>query len=531
MSLILQATDLSVDFGGVMALDHFSIDVRAGEIHGVIGPNGAGKTTAINVLTGFLHSRTGQAQFAGNPLPSNPHLISQAGIGRTFQTPAIFPDLSAGENVMCAGHRWTQSGLLGCMFQTGRARLEELQLRESAEVWLKRVGFKSDFDIPMKSLPFGEIRKVEIARALMAKPRLLLLDEPTAGLTSEEVRLIATLLKSLQQEVANPLSVLIIEHNVPFIFSLCDRVTALDNGRKIETGSPVQIRRNTQVISSYLGGTELAVGKTAPPDADFDAVSVLAPGGVNSETESTPVILDAQGISAGYGRINVIRDLDLKIHAGELVVICGRNGAGKSTLLNALVGRPQMSSGEVRWMGQRIDQLSTSQIVRAGIALVPQERGVISEQTVEANLKLSSIGLGLSGKEFLIRQDEMMDRFPKLRARKNQLAGTLSGGERQMLALAKVLIRRPGLLLMDEPSIGLAPTVLEGLRQIIADISRGGIAVLVAEQNVWWIAALAKRAYLLESGAFVAQGRPDEIIRREQVIESFLGKEIELAKP
>ena len=179
-------------------------------------------------------------------------------------------------------------------------------------------------------------------------------------------------------------------------------------------------------------------------------------------------------------------------------------------------------------MGQRIDQLPTSQIVRSGIALVPQERGVISEQTVEANLKLSSIGLGLSGKEFMLRQDEMLDRFPKLRARKNQLAGTLSGGERQMLALAKVLIRRPGLLLMDEPSIGLAPTVLEGLRQIIADISREGIAVLVAEQNVWWIAPLAKRAYLLESGAFVAQGRPDEIIRREQVIESFLGKEIEL---
>ena len=520
MSLILQATDLSVAFGGVTALDHFSIDVEAGEIHGVIGPNGAGKTTAINVLTGFLHSRTGRAQFAGNPLPSSPHLIAQAGIGRTFQAPAIFPDLSAGENVMCAGHRWTRSGLLGCMFQTGRARQEELQLRESAEVWLKRVGFKSDFDVPMKSLPFGEIRKVEIARALMAKPRLLLLDEPTAGLTSEEVRLIATLLKSLQQEVANPLSVLIIEHNVPFIFSLCDRVTALDNGRKIETGSPAQIRRNTQVISSYLGGTAPDKDEVATPDA--------VPDGASSQTESTPVILDAQGISAGYGRINVIRGLDLKIHAGELVVICGRNGAGKSTLLNALVGRPRMSGGEVRWMGQRIDQLSTSQIVRSGIALVPQERGVISEQTVEANLKLSSIGLGLSGKEFLLRQDEMLDRFPKLRARKNQLAGTLSGGERQMLALAKVLIRRPGLLLMDEPSIGLAPTVLEGLRQIIADISREGIAVLVAEQNVWWIASLAKRAYLLESGAFVAQGRPDEIIRREQVIESFLGKEIEL---
>ena len=520
MILILQATDLTVSFGGVMALDRFSIDVEEAEIHGVIGPNGAGKTTAINVLTGFISSRGGQVQFAGKPLPASPHLIAQAGIGRTFQAPAIFPDLSAGENVMCAGHRWTRSGLLGCMLKTGRAQREETQLHQEAAVWLKRVGFRAEFDTPMKSLPFGELRKVEIARALMARPSLLLLDEPTAGLTSEEVRLIAALLKSLQHSVANPLSVLIIEHNVPFIFSLCDRVTALDNGKKIETAAPSLIRVNKQVISSYLGGAAKDKDEMPPQEAIV--------GAVGSPTEAGDVILDAKGISAGYGRITVIRDLDLKIHAGELVVICGRNGAGKSTLLNSLVGRPRTSSGQVKWMGQRIEQLSVSQIVRAGMALVPQERGVISEQSVEANLRLSSVGLGLSGKEFLIRQEEMLDRFPKLKLRMNQLAGTLSGGERQMLALAKVLIRRPKLLLMDEPSIGLAPTILEGLQQIIAAISRDGIAVLVAEQNVGWIAPLATRAYLLESGTFVAQGHPEEVIRREQLIESFLGKELTL---
>ena len=207
--------------------------------------------------------------------------------------------------------------------------------------------------------------------------------------------------------------------------------------------------------------------------------------------------------------------------------MCGRNGAGKSTLLNSLVGNPRISAGKIEWLGQRIDQLSVSQIVRSGIALVPQERGVIAEQSVDANLRLASIGLGLSAKDFLVRQDEMLERFPKLKARKHQLAGTLSGGERQMLALAKVLIRRPQLLLLDEPSIGLAPTILEGLQKIIVDIGREGISVIVAEQNVGWIAPLATRAYLLESGKFVAQGRPDEIIRREQLIESFLGKEME----
>lgn len=516
MSLILQARDITVSFGGVLALDKFSLDVEEGEIHGVIGPNGAGKTTAINVLTGFIRNRGGHVQFGGKPLPQSPHLIAQAGIGRTFQASAIFPDLSAGENVMCAGHRWTRAGLLRCMLQTHLARTEEAELKHTAQIWLNRVGFKADFDTPMKSLPFGEQRKVEIARALMAKPRILLLDEPTAGLTSDEVKLISQLLKTINSEGSQPISVLIIEHNVPFIFSLCDRVTAMESGRNIDTGTPAAIRQHKRVISSYLGGEETIKVH------DLASASALSP-----LREEQRTILEARAIEAGYGRIKVIRDLDLTVKQGELIVVCGRNGAGKSTLLNALVGNPRITSGQVEWLGNRIDQLSVSQIVRSGIALVPQERGVIAEQSVDANLRLASIGLGLSAKDFLVRQDEMLERFPKLKARKHQLAGTLSGGERQMLALAKVLIRRPQLLLLDEPSIGLAPTILEGLQKIIVDIGRDGISVIVAEQNVGWIAPLATRAYLLESGKFVAQGRPDEIIRREQLIESFLGKEME----
>ena len=531
MGFILQATNLSVAFGGVMALDGFSLNVEEGEIHGVIGPNGAGKTTAINVLTGFIRSSSGSVQFAGQPLPTSPYLIARAGIARTFQASAIFPDLSAGENVMCAGHRWTRAGLLRCILQTSLARTEEEALRTSAQGWLDRVGFKAHFDTPMKALPFGDQRKVEIARALMARPRILLLDEPTAGLTGDEVQLIAQLLKSINPAGEQPISVLIIEHNVPFIFGLCDRVTALDNGKNIDTGTPAEIRQHKKVISSYLGGEAAgaAAASAVPPAAAETAVSAVATGPA-TPSAAAPTILEASGIEAGYGRIKVIRNLDLTLKQGELIVVCGRNGAGKSTLLNALVGNPRISAGQVRWMGQRIDHLSVSQIVRAGIALVPQERGVIAEQSVDANLRLASIGLKLSAKDFVVRRDEMMERFPKLKVRQQQLAGTLSGGERQMLALAKVLIRRPKLLLMDEPSIGLAPTILEGLQAMIGVIVRDGIAVLVAEQNVAWIAAQATRAYLLESGQFVAQGRPDEIIRREQLIESFLGKDVDAVR-
>ena len=527
---ILRATDLTVAFGGVLALDRFSVAVEAGEIHGVIGPNGAGKTTAINVLTGFIPPSGGQVLFEGRPLPSSPHRIACAGIGRTFQSSSIFPDLSAGENVMCGGHHGTRAGVLRCMFGTPLARREEQELRTAAQGWLGRVGFRYPFDAPMRSLPFGEQRKVEIARALMATPRLLLLDEPTAGLTADEVVLIARLLKSLQHDAAHPLSVLLVEHNVPFIFSLCDRVTALDKGRAIATGTPAEIRVRSEVIESYLGGhaeqapTEAASNPAAP------ALAAAAPAVSAAPTTSAATILEVKGVDAGYGRVKVVRDISFSVRAGELVVICGRNGAGKSTLLNALAGHPRVAAGEVRWLGERIDQLTVSQIVRRGLALVPQERGVIAEQSIDANLRLSAIGLDLSRGEFTARREEMLVRFPKLRERHKQLAGTLSGGERQMLALAKVLIRKPRLLLMDEPSIGLAPTIVEDLQRIVAEISRDGIAVIVAEQNVWWAASLASRAFLLESGSFVAEGAPQEIVQRERILENFLGQEIEASQ-
>ncbi len=517
MTVLFEAAGVSVNFGGLRALADFALTVAPGEIHGIIGPNGAGKTTAINALTGFLPRNEGRVSFEGRPLPHAPHAIATAGIGRTFQSPTIFTALSAIENVMSGAHRWTRTGLAAGILRLRRAVEEDARLRVLAAEWMTKVGFAFPPDSPVGALPFGELRKLEVARALMGRPRLLMLDEPTAGLTTEEVFAIGRLLRSVQTDDGKPLSILLIEHNVPFVFSLCDRVTALDKGVIVACGTPAEIRASRIVIESYLGEQDSA------PAADVPAVARREPD------TTTPPLLTVKGLAAGYGRMTVVRDIDLTVHAGELAVLCGRNGAGKSTILNAITGHPRPTQGEVRWLDQRIDGLSVSRIVRAGIGLVPQERGIIAGQSVDSNLQLALVGTSLSAGEFRERRGEIFERFPKLKERHAQLAGTLSGGERQMLALAKVLIRRPRLMLLDEPTTGLAPTIIEELQRIILAINRDGISLIVAEQNVKWVASIASRAYLLDNGRIVAAGAPDAIIRQEQILESYLGRDEEMA--
>jgi ABC-type branched-subunit amino acid transport system ATPase component len=513
MTPLLEARSLSIAFYGLKALTDFSLAVPEGEIHGIIGPNGAGKTTAINALTGFLQPTSGGAIFAGKPLPRSPYAIAQAGIGRTFQSPSIFTTLNAVENVMCGGYRWTRGGLLDAILRSPLLRREEAVLRAEATGLLEKVGFGYPPETEVASLPFGELRKLEIARALMGRPELLMLDEPTAGLTADEVMGVGRLLREARTEDGKPLTIILVEHNVPFVFGLCDRVTAVDKGSIIASGTPEEVREQQSVIDSYLGGGNAV------------ATAGIAETGPHTPAEvEKSSLLEVHGLCAGYGRMTVVRDIDLSVKSGDLIVLCGRNGAGKSTILNAIAGEPRPSAGRVLWRGARIDGHSVSRIVRSGIGLVPQERGVIAGQSIDANLRLSVVGLGLDGRAFEERCEEIYGRFPKLRERREQLAGTLSGGERQMLALAKVLMRRPQLMLLDEPTTGLAPTIVQELQKIVLDINAQGIAIVVAEQNVGWIAPIASRAYLLDHGRIIAAGDPNDVIRREQVIESYLGE-------
>ena len=498
--------DVDVSFGGVHALRGFSISLEPAEIHGLIGPNGAGKTTAINTLCGVVERQRGEIEVGGRLIDPRPRRLVEYGIGRTFQKPAIFFDLSALENVLVGAHAHTKTGVLNGALGTSLALNEDRDLSARAVELLRAVGYEHDPDEPAKRLAFGPQRQVEVARTLMSEPRILLLDEPTAGLTGAEIARLAAMLRAVRDE--RGVTILLVEHNVPFVFGLCDAVTAMHDGARIASGTPVEIRVNTAVVESYLGPHHGEPVKSQP---------------IEPQAKETTRILDVRDLTSGYGNTTIIREASLHVGTGEIVALLGRNGAGKTTLLNTILGDPRPRGGDVVWEGRSIRGLSTDRIVTAGIGLVPQQRAIIARQSVDDNLLLATFGIRLSRNEFAARVDEMMTRFPRLAQRRSSLGGSLSGGERQMLAIAKVLMRRPKLLLLDEPSIGLAPTIVDEVASIVAQLRDEGLPVMIAEQNVTWVAPIARRAYLIEGGRIIEEGAPSVLAESEALAERYLG--------
>jgi len=498
--------DVDVSFGGVHALQGFSISIQAGEIHGLIGPNGAGKTTAINTLCGVVERERGEIEVDGRVIDPRPRRLVEYGIGRTFQKPAIFHDLSALENVLVGAHAHSHTGVVRGALGTKLALTEERILSEQAAGLLRAVGYERDPNEPAKRLAFGALRQIEVARTLMSTPRILLLDEPTAGLTGAEIARLAAMLRAVRDE--RGVTILLVEHNVPFVFGLCNVVTAMHEGARIASGSPVEIRVNEAVVESYLGPHHGEPRKSEP---------------IQAQTGEVTRILDVRELTSGYGSTTIIRDASLHVGTGEIVALLGRNGAGKTTLLNSILGDPRPRGGDVVWEGRSIRGLSMDRIVAAGIGLVPQQRAIIARQSVDDNLLLATFGIRLSKAEYAARVDEMMTRFPRLAQRRTSLGGSLSGGERQMLAIAKVLMRRPKLLLLDEPSIGLAPTIVDELASIVSRLRDEGLPVMIAEQNVTWVAPIARRAYLIDGGRIIEEGAPSVLAESEALAERYLG--------
>ncbi|KXU92478.1 ABC transporter ATP-binding protein [Caballeronia megalochromosomata] len=474
-SPLLCVRGLTKRFGGLVAVKDIGFDIKPGEILGLIGPNGSGKSTVMKLIMGIERPNAGSIKVDGVEMAGwLPHRIARAGVGIVFQHSRPLHRQTVLEHIKLALLPDSLVKLAADPHVNRRAR-------EIAE----RVGLARVMHRHPATLPFADLRRMEMAKAIARDPRVVLVDEPFAGLTAAESETFSELIRGFRAEGR---AVLLVDHNVKSLAALADRVLAMYLGEYVADGTAEEVMRNETVRRVYLGG------KIEARERGVEVVN------------SKPSILQVDNVGVLYGKARALDSVSMHVREGEFVSVVGLNGAGKTTLFNAISGLVPYE-GTIRYGSKDLKGMSGAAIARGGIVQCPETRELFADMTVRENLDLG--GYHLPDKTRADQLRWLFELFPILESRQAQTARTLSGGEQQMLAIARALMMQPKLLILDEPTLGLAPVILEQLSKAMELMQKTTpITVLLGEQNVTFALPHADRVYVLEHARIVWEGSP-----------------------
>jgi rhamnose transport system ATP-binding protein len=474
---LLRLQDVSKAFGGVRALRGVSFDLRPGEIHALVGENGAGKSTLVRILTGAVKADAGTIEIEGRRVEhADPAAMRALGVAPIYQQPALLPDLTVAENVAMGlerGGPWR--------------RVDWRARRERARQLLARVGAAIDVDAPAHSLRMAEQQLVEIARALGAAARILLMDEPTAALTDREATRLFDLMRDLR---AQGVGVVYISHRLEEVQALADRVSVLRDGELVATRDIAELDRN-EIIRLMVGREIQAIfPKRTVPIGD--------------------VVLSAENLGC---RASGIRGVSFHVRAGEILGLAGLVGAGRTELARVLFGLTPADAGLIRLRGAAVRVTTPADAVRLGLAYLPEDRrrhGVIGEMSIAANATLAALR-ALTRAGFLDFAAERaiattyLQKFAIKAPSIEAPVATLSGGNQQKVALARWLATRPAVLVLDEPTQGVDVGAKAEIHGLIVDLAAQGLAILLISSELPEILGMSDRVMVMRAGAVAGE--------------------------
>ena len=509
---------LTKRFGGVTALAGLDLEVPPGSALAIIGPNGAGKSTVLKLVAGTYAPTHGSVHLGSTRLDRlPPHAVPRAGVALANQVPRPFRGLSVRDNVRLGTHVATGEQALG---------VEEV---------LETCALSGKADRLVGDLGLLDLKRLEVARSLATDPAVLLLDEIAAGLVGRELDQAVELVRGVH---ATGRTVVLVEHVEGVVRSLVERVVVLDWGRVIATGTPAQVAADPTVRAVYLGtpdedprpgsaghqgvghqGTGHASARApattspSPPSADGAARGLAdgSEGGPALPPGTAEEVLALRGVSAAYGSVAALRGVDVSVARGQVVAVLGANGAGKSTLCSVASGIVAATGGTTWLQGRDVTRAPAFRRTRAGLAHCREGRKLFAALSVRENLDLGA-GLGVRASLTAQRRERVLEVFPALRGRLAAAAGTLSGGQQQMVAIGRALMSQPSVLVCDEVSLGLAPVAIDALYESLVAVNAAGTAILLVEQSVERCLRIATRAYVLDRGSISYDGEPAPLL-------------------